>query len=166
MTVDNPTLISLTYGAVRVATVATWEEASAVLHKQISDAYRPNGRMSNPNDVALAHERHELAQVAAGPQSDMIVTSGPWAWGDSIRAAQLGEHGLTAGDLAILHDYSAGYRSWTIDVKVKIIAVCGDPSRPMVRVRVTDWSASQLTHGDIITVSASRIRRRSASGRR
>lgn len=154
--------ISITYGAVRVATVSTWPEAQAVLRRQISDVYRPNGRLSSPNQVALAHEAHELAQVALGPQSGLIVTSGPWAWGDSIRAAQQGAVGLTAGDLACAHDVSNGYSSWTIDVKVKILGINAGTQR--VTLRVTDYSASQFAPGEIVTVHASKIRRR--SGRR
>jgi hypothetical protein len=156
LTVATP--ISITYGCVRIATVSTWADACALLHGQIADDYRPNGRMSSPNQVALAHEAHELAQVAAGPQSGMIVTSGTWAWGDSIRAARAGEHGLTAGDLAYVHDFPNGYSTWTIDAKAKILAVNADTRR--VTLRITDQSAVQFAPGESVVVHATRIRPR------
>lgn len=162
MTASNPTgapaPISITYGAVRLATVTTWTEAANVLRRQIADAYRPNGPMSSLNQVALAHEAHELAQIVTGPVNGLLVTSGPWAWGDSIRAAQEGAHGLTTGDLAYVHDYPNGYSTWTVDVKVKILGINAGTQR--VTVRVTDYSASQFAPGEIVTVHASKLRRR------
>jgi hypothetical protein len=103
--------------------------------------------------------RHELAQVANGPANGLIVTSGSWAWGDSIRAAQEGEYGLEAGDLAYVHDFPNGsYYVWTIDAKCKIVAVSGESHR--VTVRITDKSAVQFAAGDLVTVDATRIRPR------
>jgi hypothetical protein len=166
MTDSHPTPISLTYGAVRVGTVTTWDEACANLRKQISGTYRPNGAMSWLNATAIAREAHELAQVDA-PVNGMICTAGSWTWGDSIRAAQEGERGLTAGDLAILHDYPNGhYGWWSVNVLVKILSVGTYGGRPTVTVRITDRSASQFDAGQVITVSATAIRRRNASGRR
>lgn len=147
--------ISITYGCVRIATVYTWTSARATLRKMITNTYaRPMA-----SQLRERRKQHELDQVTAGPVNGMIVTSGSWAWADSIRAAQEGAHGLTAGDLAYLHDFPNGsFAAWTIDVKCKILAITGDSHR--VTVRITDQSAVQFSPGDIVTVDATRIRPR------
>jgi hypothetical protein len=165
---DPPVLppISITVGCVRVATVYTWTSAIYALRRMINDAYMPNGRLTflplRPD--LQRHMDHELDQVTAGPVDGMIVASGPWSWGDSVRSAREGDHGLEAGNLAILRDVPNGHQNaWTISVKCKIIAITGDSHR--VTVRVTDRSAIQFTPGEIVTVDASRTRRRSNGGR-
>jgi hypothetical protein len=154
---DGPQLapISIMYGHVRVATVYTWTGARAALRAMIDRTY------ARPMHSPLREQRrqHELAQVVNGPVNGLIVTSGPWAWGDSIRAAQEGEHGLEAGDLAYAHDCPNGsYNAWTVDVKCKIVAITGESHR--VTVRITDKSAVQFAAGDLLTVDATRIRPR------
>lgn len=157
---DGPQLppISITYGCVRVGTVYTWTGARAMLRAMIERTYaRP---MHSP--LRERRRQHELAQVTAGPVNGMIVTSGAWAWGDSIRAAQEGEHGLEAGNLAIVHEYPNGsYHVYTVDVKCKILAISGESHR--VTVRITSNSAVQFAAGDVVTVDATRIRRRKAA---
>lgn len=155
----KPDTISITLGAVRVATVTTWDEARAIIARDIRDKYASVIR-SAWLDFWQRRQDYELDQVAADPIDGVIFVGGPWSWGTDIRTAREGAYGLTAGDLCYVHDYSAGYSSWTIDVKAKIVAVCGDSARPMVRVRVTDWSACQLMHGEIVTVHCDRIRSR------
>jgi hypothetical protein len=160
---DGPQLppISITYGCMRVATVYTWTAARIVLRTMILGYYA--GGVRNARSDLLRHRMdRELCMVAAGPVDGMIVAAGPWTWGDSIRAAQEGEHGLGAGDLAYVHDFPNGHRhAWKIDTKCKIIYVSGESHR--VTVRITDKSAIQFTPGEIVTVDATRIRRRKAS---
>jgi hypothetical protein len=147
--------ISITYGHVRVAVVADWTAAKTMLRAMVDRAYRRDMH----SQLRAQRKQHELDQVTAGPVNGLIVTSGPWSWADSIRAAMAGEHGLTAGDLAYVHDYPNGsYNAWTIDVKCKIVAITGDSHR--VTVRITDRSAIQFATGETVTVDASRIRPR------
>ncbi len=71
----------------------------------ISDAYRPNGPMSLPlrPDLERGMEA-ELERVYSAPVNGLIVATATGRYGP-IRAAQEGERGLTAGDLAIIYDH-------------------------------------------------------------
>ncbi len=156
--------VSVCIGAVRVAQLPGWDDAIAWLRADITRQYRPNGPMSSPGHIALAREAAELREVDAGPQNyhgrGTLTTNSPWAWGGSLRYAVDGEHGLAAGDLAILRDVTNGRSSWTIDVKCRITHVDAESHR--VTVRVTGDSA-QFARGEITTVYAASIRRRPAS---
>lgn len=157
-----PPPISITVGAVRVRTVHNWPAARTVLRRMVNDAYLPNGGLTfRPLPHNLERDLSAiLATIEAGPLNGLIIASAG-ADPSYVRVAQEGEHGLTVGDLCYLQDCPNGnYGWWTIRVKAKITAV--DPDSGRVTARVTDWSASQFTHGEIAVVHADRVRPRPA----
>jgi hypothetical protein len=150
--------VSICIGYVRVASAATWREAMAALRADITGSRSRMTLIRNP--LAEQRDMEELAAVDRGPdEGGYLVTSGSWAWMDTQRWARAGEHGLTGGSLALVHDYSNGNRyEWTIDVLCKIIAVDGPAHK--ATVRITQHDSAQFTRGDVVTLPASFLRPR------
>lgn len=162
---DAPQLppISIVIGHVRIATSYTWTGARIALRKDIEESY-PLGMF--PRDLVAQRRAYELVRLISEPDgtpgSRLLMTSGTWAWGDTIRYAQEGEHGLTSGDLCLVHDYANGcHRSaWTVDVKAVIIAVT---PHHKVTVRITGESL-QFDRNQVLTIPSSFIRPRAKRG--
>jgi hypothetical protein len=136
---DAPALISVCFGCVRIGHASTWDEARAMLRRDINNSYP-----MFPNDVAGRHRQYELDRLADGPSpmADgsglMLVTSGSWAWSDTQRYAADGHHGLTTGDTCTIHECTnaGGYRvhNYTPDVQAVIVSVNGTGHRVTVRI--------------------------------
>ena len=140
-------MISICIGAVRVATAQGWDDAREILRKDIEEVYPRFSLIEGPSARAKAAE---LRRLEAEPDGGWLVTSGPAASFNTMRWAREGEHGLTAGKLAIIRDYSNGNRyAWTVNVKCKIKAV--DHKARKATVQITGNSV-QFERHDLVTL--------------
>lgn len=128
-----PRKISVIYGHVQVGRALNWPAAREALSESIYAMFGP--RVTGIGSVADARERH-LARAASAPVEETPAGS-RWIWiadpGRTVWCAQEGDHGLQAGDLAIVHDaHEPGAHEWTVDVKCRITEV--DGRRALVRI--------------------------------
>jgi hypothetical protein len=148
-------VISIVYGSVRVATAGSWADARVLLSAHVDAIY---SRI--PGDWARQTHERVQGRVALGAVDDR-----GWLWVSDLHKTQHyaaeGRHGLTTGDLCIVHEFTNGNRySWTIDVKAKIVSV-----GPVgVVVRITGESV-QFDRYSTVTVPLSFIRPRAKGTR-
>lgn len=152
----TPRKISIIYGYVQVGRALNWPAARDELRKSVHDMFGP--RVTGIGSVADARERH-LARAASAPVEEMS-TGSRWIWigdpGRTVWCAQEGDHGLSAGDLAIVHDaHEPGAWSWTVNVKCQITGITGRRAR----IKITGNSV-QFTRGQETTVGIDLIRPR------
>ena len=150
--------VSILIGHVRIATAGTWADACRILKEDIERTYP-----LFMNEHAKRHYEHELSQLSCGPDHGMLMTSGSWAWADTTRLAIEGEHGITAGQLATVRDYSNRSCDYTVDVKCKVLSVDGASHKATVRIT---GDSLQFTRGQVITMPASFLRPRATARRR
>jgi hypothetical protein len=151
-------MISILYGFVRVDQAETWPAAKAALRKHILAAYHE----APVTEGSVANRDEQLARAAGQPGNGLLMTSGPRAWVNTMRCAHEGTHGLTAGDLCLLRNYSNGHRDWTINVKAKILAI----GPTFAHIRITGESC-QMRRYETRSVPLSFLRPRGwPSGRR
>jgi hypothetical protein len=149
------TPISVVYGHVRVAQAGSWAEARTLLREHVDELY---DRI--PGDIARQTQERVQGRVALAPVDD-----DGWLWVSDVRKtahyAREGAHGLTTGDLCIVHEFTNGSRNWwTVDVKAKIVSV-----GPVgVTVRITGESV-QFDRYSTVTVPLSFIRPRAKGAR-
>jgi hypothetical protein len=138
--------ISICLGYVRIADAETWAQAQEFLRREICDSYPVY-----PAPGIAEWKERELSAAAAGPDPrGMLVTSRTGTGMAELRWAREGEHGLTAGDLAVIHDFRHRNRDiWTIDVKCRITAVTGRTHRADVQVT---GESQQFTRHERITL--------------
>lgn len=144
-------LISIVYGSVRVATAGSWADARVLLGEHVDALY---SRI--PGDCARQARERVSGRAALAPVDD------GWLWvsdpGKTPHFAREGRHGLTVGDLCVVHEFTNGSRYyWTVDVKAKIVSV-----GPVgVVVRITGESC-QFERYSTVAVPLSSIRPRVA----
>jgi hypothetical protein len=141
--------VSVVYGHVRVGTAVSWADARELLAAHVDELY---GRI--PGDFARQSQERVAGRAALAPVVD------GWLWVSDVRKTQHyareGRHGLAAGDLAIVHEFTNGSRNWwTVDVKAKIVSV----GTVGVVVRITGESC-QFDRYSTVTVPLSFIRPR------
>ena len=139
-------MISIVYGSVRVAEAGTWPEARGRLREQINAMYD----YWPQTEGAQKARESELARVTLPPLAEVMTIS------RYLYAAE-GGGGLTAGDLAYVHDFpngSLGY-GWTINVKCKILSI--GPVHATVRIT---GDSIQFMRGETRSVPLSCLRRR------
>lgn len=137
------TRISVCYGYVRVAMAASWADARVLLRAHL-DAMRNHLPRCDRGDRFY---EDECARAALSPvDGGFLVTSAPGrTWMDTMRYAREGVHGITAGDLAYVQDYSNGRGWWTIAVKCKVVEV----GPVYATVRITGESCQFRRHQTI-----------------
>lgn len=152
----TPRKISIVYGYVQMGRALHWQMAREELVKSV---YAMFGRPTTGiGSVAIARTRH-LERARTAPVEEYPAGQ-HWIWladaGHTVWCAQEGDHGLTAGDLAIAHDCTNGARyAWTIDVKCRIVAVDGRRAR----IKITGESV-QFTRGQETTVGIEMLKPR------
>jgi hypothetical protein len=143
--------ISIVLGNIRIGTADSWTEARQLLREDIEGSYPMFG-----GDLARQHYAYERDMLTTEPVNGLLMTSGTWAWASTMRYAQEGMHGLSAGSLADIRDYNHGSLGWwTVSVKCKIISVTGHS----VTARITGESV-QFRRGQTVTIPSTYFARR------
>jgi hypothetical protein len=148
-------VISIVYGSVRVAMAASWADARVLLSAHVDAIY---SRI--PGDWARQTHERVQGRVALGAVDDR-----GWLWVSDLRKTQHfaaeGRHGLTTGDLCLIHEFTNGSRNWwTVDVKAKIVSV--GPVGAVVRVT---GESVQFDRYSVVTIPLSFIRPRARGTR-